>query len=528
MLLSGGPRAKMSDTVVLETSPLPGHRAGDVIAGKYRLERELGRGAMGTVWLAMHTTLGQRVAIKLIAFEQSQSVEARRRFSLEAKAAARLRSRHVVAVYDDGETPDGTPYIVMEYLDGETLEERLERQPDMSLGEAVRITSHVGRALARAHAQGVVHRDLKSGNIFIAKTDDDEIGWVAKVLDFGVAKLADTHGPSATKTGTIVGTPLFMSPEQIRGASQVDHRADLYSLGMVFYNMVTGSHAFDGPSYSDVLVSICTQTLPDIRLAAPWLPAGVRSWFDKACARERDDRFQSADEMVEALLEAAGPAGRTSQPSITDEIGGPSGTLVGYAPPEAAATIVQTDSPFQNVALPAEPLVGSSGTLRSRVSTGVSDQPSIGTTRGSLALWAAAGVGLAVVAMLIVTAVTRATTSRPPAPTREVVAARETPEPPTTVPPSPAPPAAVTTATAANSPAEPAISPEPAAPAAPAAASEPAVRREPARNTGSTRRVRGDAAAPALANTAPEQPAAARNQPSSPPNPPPAMPDMGF
>jgi serine/threonine protein kinase len=352
----------MSDTVTLQSSPVGGHHPGDVIAGKYRLEREIGRGAMGTVWAALHTTLGQRVAIKLISAEHAGSVDARHRFSLEAKAAARLRSRHVVQVYDDGETPDGTPYIVMEFLEGETLEERLARQRDMGLPEAVRITSHVGRALARAHAQGIVHRDLKSGNIFIAKTDDDELGWVAKVLDFGVAKLTDSQAPSTTKTGAIVGTPLFMSPEQIRGASQVDHRADLYSLGMVFYNMVTGSHAYDGPSYSDVLVSICTEPLPDLRLTAPWLPKGLGNWFDKACARERELRFQSADEMVDALQEAAGGVRPSALP---EEVSGPSGTLMGHVPPHAAATL-QVDafpvsSPASRRAAFAE-----KGTLRSR------------------------------------------------------------------------------------------------------------------------------------------------------------------
>ena len=414
----------MSETVLLESPAGPGHRAGDLIAGKYRLERELGRGAMGTVWAALHTTLGQRVAIKLISGDQSNSADARTRFRLEAKAAARLRSRHVVAVYDDGETPDGTPYIVMEFLDGETLEQRLERQRDVSLSEAVRITTHVARALARAHAQNIVHRDLKSGNIFLAKTEDDEIGWVAKVLDFGVAKLTDAHGPSTTKTGMIVGTPLFMSPEQIRGASHVDHRADLYSLGMVFYNMVTGAHAFDGPSYSDVLVSICTQTLPDIRLTAPWLPPGVRSWFDKACAREREARFQSADEMIEALLEAVGPSARDSHPSIPDDMG-PSGTLVGYGTPEANSTVVMNDSPVASVKMPPEQPPASSGTLRSRISSETETaRPSAALTRGALALWAGAGVGIAIIAMLIATAIGRVSTRRSDAAAPEPAAAK--------------------------------------------------------------------------------------------------------
>ncbi len=330
----------MSDTIALPQSPLAGFRQGDVIAAKYRLEHELGRGAMGTVWAATHTTLGQRVAIKLISAEQALSPDARHRFSLEAKAAARLKSRHAVQVYDDGETPEGVPYIVMEYLEGENLEARLERQHDLGLPEAVRVTSHIGRALARAHARGIVHRDLKSGNVFIARSDDDEHGWVAKVLDFGVAKLADMGSASTTKTGTIVGTPLFMSPEQIRGASQVDHRADLYSLGMVFYNMVTGIHAFNGPSYSDVLVAICTEPLPDIREKAPWLPESIGTWFAKACAREPTDRFQSADEMIEALRDAAGAQSRLARASIPDEVNGPSGTIMGHLPPHAMATVL--------------------------------------------------------------------------------------------------------------------------------------------------------------------------------------------
>jgi serine/threonine-protein kinase len=414
----------MSDTVVLSASPVVGPKPGDVIAERYRLERELGRGAMGTVWSAMHTTLGQRVAIKLIAEDKARSPEARQRFGVEAKAAARLRSRHVVQVYDDGETADGTPYIVMEYLEGQTLEQRLEHQRDIGLGEAVRITTHVGRALARAHAQGVVHRDLKAGNIFIAKSEDDELGWVAKVLDFGVAKvLTESAGPSATRTGTIVGTPLFMSPEQIRGAAHVDHRADLYSLGMVFYNMVTGSHAFDGPSYSDVLVAICTQTLPDIRIAAPWLPPSLGAWFDKACARDREQRFQSADELVEALQQAAGPGARLSRPSIPDEIAGPSGTLVGHVPPHAASTMLVRDfaavppslahAPPPSVAHAPPASHGAAPPSSRRETTLRSSPPEASTPanaplRSSLWLWALSGAGLAVLATGFALVVTRA------------------------------------------------------------------------------------------------------------------------
>ena len=306
-------------------------REGEILGGKYRLEKEIGRGSMGTVWSAVHLTLGQRVAIKLIAAEHAQAAEARQRFSTEAKAAARLRSRYVVQVYDDGETPAGTPYIVLEYLDGETLEQRLERERDLPLNDAVRITRHVARALSRAHAQGIVHRDLKPGNVFLARSDDDEMGWLAKVLDFGIAKLEEHGIASTTKTGTLLGTPLFMSPEQVRGASSVDGRSDLYSLGMVFYNMLSGTNAITGESFADVLVHICTGSLPDLRVAAPWVPQSVGEWFQRSCARDPNDRFQSADEMVEGLELALGVStgaySRQSTPEVKLD------TLRGHAPP---------------------------------------------------------------------------------------------------------------------------------------------------------------------------------------------------
>lgn len=280
-------------------------RAGNLLAGKYRLERELGRGAMGTVWSALHQSLDQRMAIKVISADYATSVEARTRFRTEAKAAAKLRSRYVVQVYDDGETPEGLPYIVMEYLEGECLEDRIVRDGSIPLAESVRIATHVGRALGRAHSRGIVHRDLKPANVFLTRNEDDEMGWIAKVLDFGIAKLDDNREKSTTKTGTVLGTPLFMSPEQVRGASTVDSRADLYSLGMVVYNMLTGRFAFEGQSFGDLLVSICTDPLPELVSAAPWAPQALNEWFKKACARDPGDRFQSADELVDELYSAA-------------------------------------------------------------------------------------------------------------------------------------------------------------------------------------------------------------------------------
>lgn len=338
----GADDSTQSETVAL-TQGLPSHiQPGLIVGGKYRLEEEIGRGSMGTVYRAVHVTLGQRVAIKLISGEHLQSTEARKRFGVEAKAAAKLRSRHVVQVYDDGETSEGNPYIVLEYLEGETLEQRLERDHDVPLADAVRIVAHVGRALARAHAQGVIHRDLKPANIFLVKSDDDEVGWIAKVLDFGIAKL-DQGESGTTQAGTVLGTPLFMSPEQVRGASSVDHRADLYSLGMCLFHMLTGEFAYYSPNYSEILVGICTLPLPLLREKSPWVPEAVEQWFQRACARQPLERFQSADEMTEALQAASGGAALSKHKSFPEGRIAPE-TLVGYATP-ALATLQLDASP---------------------------------------------------------------------------------------------------------------------------------------------------------------------------------------
>jgi serine/threonine-protein kinase len=291
-----------------EDQDLPSRLPGTVIAGKYRIESMIGKGGMGSVWAATHLGLGQRVAVKLIAKRYAGSREARQRFDLEAKAAAQLRSRFVVQVYDNGETEDGTPYIVMELLIGESLDQRIQHQGPVPLDAALRIIGQAGRALSRAHSLGIVHRDLKPENIFLTRTEDDDAE-IAKVLDFGIAKIKSPDNSAAgsgTRTGAVLGTPLFMSPEQARGLKSVDHRTDIYSLGMVLYMMLTGQSAFSGESFGDILVAICTQPLPSINVVAKSLPPGLDPWLQRACAREPTDRFQSIDEMLEGLYAAAG------------------------------------------------------------------------------------------------------------------------------------------------------------------------------------------------------------------------------
>ena len=317
----------------------PSTLPGTVIAGKYRLDGMIGRGGMGSVWSTMHLGLGQRVAVKLIAKRYAGSREARQRFDLEAKAAAQLRSRHVVQVFDNGVTEDGTPYIVMELLEGESLDHRIERGGPLPVAEAVRIISQVGRALSRAHGLGIVHRDLKPENIFLTRSDDDDGSDIAKVLDFGIAKIKTAEtGSSATRTGTVLGTPLFMSPEQARGLKSVDHRTDIYSLGMVAFTALTGRNAFAGESFGDILVSICTQPIPSLRSFAPKLPPALDAWMQRACAKEPSDRFASVEPMIDALYAAAGIARPQRRP----------GEARGTAPSRDAGAPIERSGSYGN------------------------------------------------------------------------------------------------------------------------------------------------------------------------------------
>ncbi len=281
-------------------------RAGLVVAGKFRLDALIGQGGMGSVWSATHLGLGNRIAIKLVSREFVRSPDALRRFDAEAKAAARLQSRHVVQVYDSGTLDDSTPYIAMELLSGQNLQGRIEASGPVSLAESVDILAQSCKGLGKAHALGIVHRDIKPDNIFLAQSPDDE-GYVVKVLDFGVAKLsqASDKDGSTTKTGTVLGTPLYMSPEQARGLRSIDQRTDIYSLGLVAYTMLTGRVAFNGESFGDILLKICTEPLPKLS-ASVNVPPSLEAWFAHVCARDPAMRCGSTREFIETLRAAVG------------------------------------------------------------------------------------------------------------------------------------------------------------------------------------------------------------------------------
>jgi serine/threonine-protein kinase len=275
---------------------------GRILDQRYRLLRPVGQGSQASVWVAEHLALTTQVAVKLIDPELAKKDSARERFRREATAAAQLRSAHVVQILDHG--IDGEqPFIVMELLDGEDLYERLAQRRRLTLRETSKIVTQAARALSRAHAAGIVHRDLKPENVFLVSNDDDE---VVKVLDFGVAKVTDPAKVTMRKTGagTLIGTPHYMSPEQVKGIGEVDHRTDLWAIGVIAFQCVTGDLPFDSEGVGDLLIRITIDEIPVPSKVYPGAPASFDAWFAKACARDPAQRFQSARELAVALAAA--------------------------------------------------------------------------------------------------------------------------------------------------------------------------------------------------------------------------------
>ncbi len=265
----------------------------------------LGQGGMGSVWRAEHLGLRAPVAIKLMDAAIAENQEALSRFHREAQAAAALRSPHVVQILDYGLDPDlHAPFIAMELLEGEDLRQRLLRAGRLSPQAAAGLVTHVARALARAHEAGIVHRDLKPENVFLVRNEDEE---VAKVLDFGISKISElalTSG-APTRTGSVMGTPFYMSPEQIVGSKTVDYRTDLWALGVIAFECLLGVRPFSEETVGGLAVQICTQSPPRPSERGQ-VPPGFDAWFEKALAREPSTRFQSARELAEALRAVCG------------------------------------------------------------------------------------------------------------------------------------------------------------------------------------------------------------------------------
>lgn len=277
-------------------------KEGDIINGRYELRQLIGLGSSGSVYSGRHVQLDRPVALKLLRPELTNDAEAVERFLREAKAAAGIGSEHIAAVTDVGQTDEGLPFLVMEYLEGQTLARAMREQRQFDTVRAARIGIQICRALTAAHDKGIVHRDMKPDNVFLVPREDGSE--FVKILDFGIAKILSSTPQSAanlTASGTTLGTPYYMAPEQARAAKDLDGRTDIYATGVVLYEMLTGAVPFTGPNFSSIVIAATTSAPPPLRGHRSELPQELEQVVLKAIARDREHRYASARDLAVAL-----------------------------------------------------------------------------------------------------------------------------------------------------------------------------------------------------------------------------------
>jgi serine/threonine-protein kinase len=286
---------------------------GAVVAGKYRVERVLGEGGMGVVAAARHMALGEPVALKFLHAAAAADADLVARFEREARTSASIRSEHVVRVTDVGELDSGAPFMVMEYLEGEDLGAIVERGPPLGLARAIDMVLQACEAIAEAHALGIVHRDLKPSNLFVTQRLDGTP--FVKVLDFGISKTAKTAPGEAklTRTNAILGSPCYMSPEQMLDSRNVDARSDIWAVGVVLYEILARRPPFDGESIPEVSAKIAASPHTPIQSVRPDIPDALAAVIDRTLAKRPADRYPSVADLAHALAPFAPP---DSSPSV--------------------------------------------------------------------------------------------------------------------------------------------------------------------------------------------------------------------
>ena len=434
---------------------------GALVDRKYKITKLLGAGAMGAVYEAEHTGTGRRVALKVIMGQFAKDEGLVARFHREARAAGSIETQHITQVLDTGfDKESELPFMVMEYLEGEDVQHLLKRTGPIAPDLALRIVGQACLGLQKAHDKHVVHRDIKPANLFLAKRDAGEV--IIKLLDFGIAKIKmeqsqETESAGLTKTGNMLGSPLYMSPEQARGARGIDHRTDIWSLGVVLYQALCGKTPFQHlTALGELIISICSQHPQPLQERSPWVPAEVAAIAHKAMRHDPAHRYQTAQEMfqdIRALLpngwgitdEMLVPLSQTAReqqaPKLSMSMAPPPPPMTTLAGPQDGGGVgVQSNPGLSNSASGAGTRTGEAG------ATNVAMTSHAGATQAGGSKGLIVGLGLAGVAALagvgyLVTRPHNGGTNPPP---------------PTTIVVTAPPPTATVTATATTPAVEPA------------------------------------------------------------------------
>ncbi len=294
--LSSNPSGDFEDEITFTNGLI-----GKTLSGKYTLKALVGQGGMGAVFEAEHVEIGNRVAIKVLFPEKRKNRESLARFRREARAAGTIGHPNIAKVFDIGQTEEGISYLVMEFVEGFSLADIVAREKGLDTERAVAVARQVLEALEAAHALGIVHRDIKPENVMVGR--DDAGAEMVRVLDFGISKVRpmDAETPGLTQTGTILGTPMYMAPEQARGEADMDHRIDLYAVGAMMYVMISGHSPFQASNYNALLAKILTEEPPRLDAVVEGVDPRVAAVVSRAMAREREDRFPSARDFIDAL-----------------------------------------------------------------------------------------------------------------------------------------------------------------------------------------------------------------------------------
>lgn len=489
----------MNDSSREGTQDLAALEVGDVVAGKFRIERVLGRGGMGVVVQAMHLHLDQRVALKFLLPDALVHPETLARFSREARAAAKIKSEHVARVIDVGTLDGGSPYIVMEYLEGEDLSAHLRKSGPLSASQATGFVLQVCEALAEAHAAGIVHRDLKPANLFLARYPDGTP--CVKILDFGISKISGGESGrdfDMTRPTAIMGSPFYMSPEQMRSTRSVDARADIWALGVILYELVSGRLPFD----ADTMPELCAKVLQESPAPLGNLAQSNYPTFEAVVLRclekDRGQRFQSIADLADALAPFAPHEAQRSLDLVARLSGAPSARSGANSKPavSVAAGAVSADSATQ--------------TDFGRTARGHGSSRSLLV---GLALLLGAGVGAGGWLLSRPTATTAASAAPTPS-SRSVESATESQTVPAPAASTPSPPA--------QSPAATAAAPAAPVPAPPTSASTKPTPKLSAGSLQKSRPAATEAPAPATAPAAPS-PTPAPTTPAATAHPPSAL-----